>query len=480
MNSTTRDLIHATALAERVGADQAQNSAWYPAFHLAPPVGWLNDPNGLCQWKGVYHFFFQYAPLNVMGGLKMWGHYTSTDLISWKYEGPALLPDEQRDCHGVYSGSACNDENGMWMYYTGNVKQMGKDLDYIVKGREHNVIRVFSADGIHFDGKELLMTNADYPENVTCHVRDPKVWKQDGTWYMVLGARTVDDVGEVLVYTSDDGAHWQLKNTLNSDEKFGFMWECPDLFTVDGCTFLSVSPQGVEAQGMEFQNIYQSGVFPLEGDFRGDYHLGRFTELDRGFDFYAPQTFVDEQGRRILVGWFGLPDLDGLYENPTTEDGWMHCLTIPRVLSCKNGHLLQNPVPELQQLRVEETSLTVQGNAQVEQGKVFEALIQIEQTGGPVEVEIRQGAVLTWKDGVFTLSFRDGGYGRTTRSCALSCLEQLHIFCDTSSIEVFINGGQEVFSSRFYPTPEQQGLRLHGDDLQASLQLWPLRPMEMA
>lgn len=479
MNSTTRDLIHATALAEHAGADQARQSTWYPAFHLAPPVGWLNDPNGLCQWKGIYHVFFQYAPLNVMGGLKMWGHYTSTDLITWKYESPALLPDEQRDCHGVYSGSACPCDEGMWVYYTGNVKQMGEGLDYIKKGREHNVIRAFSPDGIHFDKKELLMTNADYPENVTCHVRDPKVWQQDGTWYMVLGARRVDDVGQVLVYTSDDGIHWQLQNTLKTAEKFGFMWECPDLFTVDGQTFLSVSPQGVEPQGMEFQNIYQSGVFPLEGDFRTDCHLGKFTELDRGFDFYAPQSFLDEQGRRILIGWFGLPDLEGLYDNPTTQDNWLHCLTLPRVLSCKNGHLIQTPVPELQQLRGEEIAYTVLESTQVKQGHIFEALLQVQQADGPVEVEIRQGAVLTWQDGVLNLSFRDGGYGRTTRSCALPTLQNVHIFCDASSIEVFVNDGEEVFSSRFYPTAEQQGLCVKGKGLHGSLQYWPLRPMTM-
>lgn len=23
--------------------------------HLMPPVGWLNDPNGLCWYKGKYH-----------------------------------------------------------------------------------------------------------------------------------------------------------------------------------------------------------------------------------------------------------------------------------------------------------------------------------------------------------------------------------------------------------------------------------------
>ena len=58
--------------------------------HLMPPVGWLNDPNGLCWYKGRYHVFFQYAPFDVEGGLKFWGHYTSEDLVDWKYEGTAL------------------------------------------------------------------------------------------------------------------------------------------------------------------------------------------------------------------------------------------------------------------------------------------------------------------------------------------------------------------------------------------------------
>ena len=74
--------------------------------HLMPPVGWLNDPNGLCWYKGKYHVFFQYAPFDVEGGLKFWGHYTSVDLVDWKYEGTALYPDSPYDCHGVYSGSA--------------------------------------------------------------------------------------------------------------------------------------------------------------------------------------------------------------------------------------------------------------------------------------------------------------------------------------------------------------------------------------
>lgn len=87
--------------------------------HLMPPVGWLNDPNGLCWYKGKYHVFFQYAPFDVEGGLKFWGHYTSVDLVDWKYEGTALYPDSPYDCHGVYSGSALVEDEKMHLFLQG-------------------------------------------------------------------------------------------------------------------------------------------------------------------------------------------------------------------------------------------------------------------------------------------------------------------------------------------------------------------------
>ena len=94
--------------------------------HLMPPVGWLNDPNGLCWFKGRYHIFFQYSPFEVQGGLKFWGHYSSENLVSWKYEGTALYPDSPYDCHGVYSGSAFVENEKMHLFYTGNVKLDGE------------------------------------------------------------------------------------------------------------------------------------------------------------------------------------------------------------------------------------------------------------------------------------------------------------------------------------------------------------------
>ena len=192
-------------IAEKLEAyGKTEGQRWRPRLHIAPPVGWLNDPNGLCQYQGVYHVFYQFSPFDPKGGLKFWAHCTSRDLLHWRFEGAALAPDEAYDCHGVYSGSALVEDGQLSLYYTGNVKQTG-DYDYIRTGRESNTVRAVSVDGVQFEGKRLLMSNKDYPEDLTCHVRDPKVWKQDGRYYMVQGARTAEDKGVVLLFESEDG-----------------------------------------------------------------------------------------------------------------------------------------------------------------------------------------------------------------------------------------------------------------------------------
>ena len=199
MNALTRDLEGLTKSAEACadGKDRFRQK-----LHLMPPTGWLNDPNGLCQFKGIYHAFFQYSPFNATGGLKMWGHYTSRDMIEWKYEGVSLYPDQPFDCHGVYSGSAFIEDGKMYLYYTGNVKLEDGEFDYIRTGREANTVLVVSEDGEHFGRKRELMRNSDYPQDLTCHVRDPKVWKENGMYYMVQGARTQKDEGKVLIFES--------------------------------------------------------------------------------------------------------------------------------------------------------------------------------------------------------------------------------------------------------------------------------------
>ena len=250
MNALTRDLVKLVETAEQSQKTREELSVSDRKFreklHLMPLVGWLNDPNGLCQFQGIYHAFFQYSPFNAEGGVKMWGHYTSKDMIKWEYQGTALYPDQPFDCHGVYSGSAFIEDGKMYLYYTGNVKLEDGEYDYIRTGREGNTVLVITEDGKTFGKKKELMRNSDYPDDLTCHVRDPKVWKENGTYYMVQGARTNEDVGQVLVFESEDKVNWKFRNRVESEKPFGYMWECPDYFKIGDKKLLSTSVQGLE------------------------------------------------------------------------------------------------------------------------------------------------------------------------------------------------------------------------------------------
>ena len=155
---------------------QASNDEYRLNYHLMPPTGWLNDPNGLCQFEGIYHLYYQYAPDDCFGGDKYWGHYSTKDFITFKNEPVALFPDCSLDAGGAYSGSTIIKDNKMYVYYTGNVKYPGKH-DYIHTGRDHNTIMVISDDGINFGEKVCLMKNDDYPDDLTLHVRDPQIIK---------------------------------------------------------------------------------------------------------------------------------------------------------------------------------------------------------------------------------------------------------------------------------------------------------------
>ena len=446
MNALQRDLKKLVPLVESLGAEKAAADPHRQRFHIQPMVGWLNDPNGLCKIGDTYHAFFQYGPFDVTGGVKHWGHVVSRDLLHWEYRPVMLYPDEPFDCHGAYSGSALVEDGTMYLYYTGNVKFPG-DYDYIRQGRGHNVCLAVSRDGEHIDSKQCLLYNKDYPAGLTCHVRDPKVFAYEGRYYMVLGARTVDDRGEVLVFESTDRLHWSHINTLTTPEPFGYMWECPDLFALDGQWFLAVSPQGIKCQ-----NIYGCGYFPVCGDWRGDCTLGEFHHADFGFDYYAPQSFVDgDTGRRLQIGWMGMPDAD--YGNPATVAyGWQHCMTLPRVLTHDGqGHILQNPASELTACRGAAVALPDGAEQAVD--------VCFDLTAAPAgdfSLAFDGGLTLAYADADRTccLTFTDDAMsgGRTSRYVKLDApCRRLRVVGDASSLEIFLNDGAAVLSTRYYP-----------------------------
>ena len=430
-------------------------SPWRQAFHLEPPTGWLNDPNGLCWFGGLYHVFFQYCPENASGsGRKLWGHYVSPDLVRWRFAGAPLAPDTPWDRDGVYSGSALVKDGQLQLFYTGNVKQPG-DYDYITAGREGNVLRVVSPDGRTMGPKQLLLAPRDYPGFCSCHVRDPKVWHDGRGFWMVLGARSLDSRGSVLLYRSADAEHWQYAADIRSAEPFGYMWECPDYFALDGRGILSVSPQGLAHEQTRYQNIYQSGWFPVQGPLESG-RLGAFTEWDLGFDFYAPQTFLTPDGRRLLIAWMGLPDSP--YANPTVAFGYQHCLTLPReVFLDREGRLCQRPAREL-------TALC--GLAQIRAESAALPFRLCAETAGSFRLTLGGGLTLQYDagEGLFSLRFTDPvlGCGRTERFARISRVRSLELLADTSSLEIFLDGGAAVLSTRFYPAQREIPLVCEG------------------
>ena len=510
------------------------NDFWTPQFHLFPPQGWMNDPNGLCQFKSVYHAFYQYTPEWPANELRFWGHAVSKDLLSWETLPIAISPDTACDKDGAFSGSAwietrntaadgnaadgsaadgnAVDGEVMRLFYTGNVMdETHPEADGIDVGREAYEVMVTSEDGLSFSPKRVVLKPADYPDTCTNHVRDPKVWEQDGALRMLLGARERDvaavnaktadewhDSGVVLIYDSNDcGVSWTLHsvirgtNALGQRDAFGYMWECPFLVQLDDQEFLSVCPQGLrESAGTEpsadvkasadaskgsrlsdsvnlqenassepldkWQNIWQSGYFPLpEGQKLINVETvstDNFVLWDHGFDFYAPQTFVDDSGRTILIGWMGI--IDPIYHSYPAAIGFCHNLTLPRELSLSdNGVILQHPVKELDAKRHEYAEFDADGFVEIDQ---LSADIEISGISGDGTLVLNDALVLSYSKGIFILQFidEDTAAGRTQRSIELKQLSDLRIVVDGSTVEIYLNGGRVVFSTRWFPASE--------------------------
>lgn len=412
-----------------------------PRFHLMPPVGWLNDPNGLCQIDGLHHIFFQYSPFTPVGGDKYWGHYTTYDYVTYAYEGIFLSPDTPYDKDGVFSGSAISIDGQMHVFYTGNVEGL--------EASSANTIKVLYNDGQPSE-KKIVIGTEDYPNGISNQVRDPKVFFEGGVYYMVLGASTCENKGAVLLYQSKDLDVFEFKGIITTEDAFGYMWECPDVFRLGSKQFMSFSPQGLAKEAYRFQNKYQSGYLPLGVDQK--VHSKDFVEWDYGFDFYAPQTYQDEKGRRILIGWMGVSDQEYNHD-PSIEAGWQHMLTMARelVLDEHTGIIRQQPLEEYEKLRGKAIELDAGEN------QVFDTYELVVSEAAHDDFELifdgKLNFIFDKNENVFVLKFMENGFGRTKRILKVRedfRLCSLRIFVDKSSVEIFINEGLYVFTTKFF------------------------------
>ena len=457
---------------------QVTDARWYPRYHIAPPFGWCNDPNGMCYYKGQYHFFYQHYPYEPRWGPMHWGHVVSDDLAYWKHLPIALVPEEPYEMGGgCFSGSAIEKDGKLWLMYTGHLQANPEEEAAI--GFPHIEFQCLasSEDGIHFT-KSLVnpvIEEADVKDKEVSinDVRDPKVWVHDGKYYAVLGSRTPDMAhGQILLFESKDlTKSWRFKAiSARSEGDLGGMWECPNFADVDGQDVLIFSPMDI-FNNEKFYHDKAAGVLIGKLNYRsGLFKHGEFQYLDKGFDFYAPQVMQTPDGRWVIIGWLDMWNVD-MHE---TRDGWAGHMSIPRELHVKDGKIFSTPVKELEKLRkwkpiilkdVEiDEATTIDGVA----GEACELVLTIDAAKSQkFSIALRaselEETVLSYNaSGLFKLDRTKSGEvinGMTSvREIQIEPQDKLklHIFIDRSSVEVFINDGAEVLSARIYPKRTSQ------------------------
>lgn len=321
-----------------------------PKFHVTGGIGWINDPNGFAPYKGEYHLFFQYYPYDTKWGPMHWGHVKTRDFIRWERLPAALAPDTDYDRDGCFSGSAVELPDGRHLLlYTGVRavrRRNGKIEDFQTQC-------VAIGDGVDYEKLDCnpVIDASLIPEGGSVHdFRDPKIWREGDRFYAAIGNRCADGSGTILIYRSEDAVHWEYVNVLSAcHNQYGRMWECPDLFELDGKDVLLVSPQEMAAIGLEFHpgnaNVCLIGRYDRES-----FHLmrERVQAIDYGLDFYAPQTLLTEDGRRVMIAWMQNWETSSCKPQ---ELRFMGQMTLPRELSIRGGRLYQTPVRELEQYR---------------------------------------------------------------------------------------------------------------------------------
>ncbi|OAN11390.1 sucrose-6-phosphate hydrolase [Photobacterium jeanii] len=450
------------------------NAKYRPLFHITPPHGLLNDPNGFCFYNNEYHLFYQWYPFNTFHGMKHWMHLTSVDLIHWNEHGAKITPVESYESHGAYSGAAFVEKNKAYLFYTGNVKQgLKRDANQcIALLDEDNKVNKFA-------GNPVIHS---VPHGYTGHVRDPKILKRDNGYFMLLGAQREHDMkGTLLVYQSKDLFNWEVLGELeiqvSGEFPDAYMYECPDLLNVDGNDVLIFSPQGIEPQGHRFHNkfnvVYCIGQLNIE---TLSFTVNHWDELDRGFDFYAPQTLANAHdtvsNSETLIAWAGTDD-----ELPSAEYGWINCLTLPRTLAVKEKRLYQYPTNLLVEnkhcvkskmnisdtsvlnstLDVNPLSFIVEVNGDLFRNEIEFSLVS--ESGRKLQLNISGNSIKLSREN-YDHHMIDWPYGNK-RVCETDYdINDITFVCDQSIIEIFINKGRDVFTCLFFPEEEKHRLML--------------------
>ena len=362
-------------------------------FHYKPQKGWINDPNGLVWFDGWYHLFYQHNPFSEtpFEGPMYWGHARTKDFLAFEELPLALAPEKPYDKGGCWSGTAIVRDDTLFLFYA----SIRPGEDPHITGTE-SVSVAYSKDGVHFEKYEGNPVIAAHPDEGCPDFRDPAVTQIDGRYYLVMASGKADKTAaRLLLYESGDLLVWTYRGVLYEWPN-AMVAECPSI-TVNGNELFI----GASVVRRDEHELLSHEFFLMCGSMRDGVFMPRVVgSVDRGPDQYAGQFFAAPDGRKIMISWIPGWDYRGFAEKD------IGCLSLPREIVCRDGKLYGYPVKEVRHLLTD-------GD---------EALERTE-TGFIIRREGREPVVYT---------------GEVK---SLACLRDAYI------LEVFVNGGEDVFTA---------------------------------
>lgn len=481
---TDEDLARFQESRERLAADP-----YRPVYHLSPPENAMNDPNGLCQWQGRYHLFYQFLP---EGQSRWhWGHFVSDDLAHWRDLPPAIYPDKEVSC---YSGQCLVEPGRVIAIYHGT--QSGNSIatasdPLLLNWKKHPnnpVIPIVPVD------------ENQYPYRVF----DPAIWKEDDGYYSISGVFADGNKGPlgdcrsaIHLFRSKDLAEWERLGTLIEGAFYtepGEDGAVPNFWPIGNGKYMLLFFSHKRG-GQYYVGDYDRAAHRFIPDYHGRCNYG---PLQTG-GLHAPSATIDDKGR--FLAFFNVTE-------GKAPEAWHDIMTVPRCFSLNADNSLGiAPVPELECLRFDKrcagpTEIPANDEVVLKNvgGKAIE-IVAIIDPGDAREVGIcvlrsadaaeqtrislyqgsEQVASSMLSIDVSAASVRSDVYGRAaeTGPFALGAGEKLHlrIFVDRSIVEVFANERQ-CLTIRAYPEREDSsGISIFargGDARLLSMDVWQM------
>ncbi|WP_169729900.1 glycoside hydrolase family 32 protein [Mesoplasma seiffertii] len=428
----------------------AQDKSYRPLYHIAPPHGLLNDPNGLIYKDGYHHVHYQWSPIQPYHGMKHWYYLKTKDFVNYLDLGVSIIPEHEGEITGAFSGSAFETPKGVKIYYTGNIEDgMGNML------REVQI----SADLVDDKIVNKRIAVEHDPELFTPHARDPKIFKYQDQIYMIFGVQCqADKLGGLALYKTEDYETFVfdriLKPTLENQD-YGYMWECPNLDLLGDQLLFMISAEGWFNPQDEYElnnsrNVVYTAIKSLDLEHNQLGESAIMKTMDYGHDFYAPQTYWCNN-KLLMIGWLGAVDV----QYPTDKYSWHSMLTIPRELSWNKNILVQRPFSEFKHNILENSktaeiqTLKVNKALHLEFDLNDELIIEVANAKGEkLQIEFAKTEIILDRS-------KETAHPTWDFEGPRKALRKLHqqtveIYLDASSIEIFADNYQTIFTSRFF------------------------------